>query len=94
MENQIPKKNKSKSQELVNPIIPLERPEKEDLEPSEYIDQICRNTPGDSTSGKYVIKIPIFDLSMSEERIIFVDLVQKALVGQNATTGSPTYKCM
>ena len=41
-----------------------------------------------------MITIPIFDLGTSEERIIFVDLVQKALVGQNATTGSPTYKCM
>ena len=42
----------SKSQELVNPIIPLERPEKEDLKPCEYIDHTCHNTPGDSTSGK------------------------------------------
>ena len=49
MEDKIPKKNKSKYQELVNPIIPLEHPEKEDLEPSEYIDYTCHNTPGDST---------------------------------------------
>ena len=31
---------------------------------------------------------------MPEEWIIFLDLVQKALVGQNITTGSPMYKCM
>ena len=41
MEDKIPEKNKSKSSELVNPIIPLERPEKEDREPSEYMDKTC-----------------------------------------------------
>ena len=75
MEDKIPKKNKSKSQELVNPIIPLERSEKEDLQPSEYIDHTCHNTPCDRTSGKYVIKIPRLDSSTLEEWIIFVDLV-------------------
>ena len=39
MEDCIPKKNKKRSQELVNPIIPLERPEKEDLELSEDIEK-------------------------------------------------------
>ena len=53
-ENEIPKKNKSKSQEFVNLIILLERPEKKDLEPSKYIDHMCHNTPRDNTSGKYV----------------------------------------
>ena len=31
---------------------------------------------------------------MPEECIIFVDLVQKALAGQNITTGRRMYKCM
>ena len=69
-------------------IIPLECPEKEDLEPS----NTCHNTTGNSTPGKYVIKIPKFDSGTNEEWIIFVDLVQKALVGQNITTGTPMYK--
>ena len=94
MEDKIPKKNKSKSRELVNPIIPLERPEKEDLKPSEYINHTFHNTPGDSTSGKYVMKFPRFDSGTPEEWIIFVDLAQKALVGQNVITGPPMYKCM
>ena len=51
-------------------------------------------TPRDTTSGKYVIKIPRFDSGTPEEWIIFVDLVQKSLVGQNVTTGPPMYKCM
>ena len=33
-----------------------------------------------------------FDSGMPEEWFIFVDLVQKALVGQNITTGSAMYK--
>ena len=81
MEEKIPKKNKPKSQELVDSIIPLERPEEEDLEPSEYIDHTCHKTPGDTTTGKYVIKLSRFDSGTADEWIIFVDLVQKALVG-------------
>ena len=67
MKDKIPRKNKSKPQELVNSIIQLERPEKEDLEPIEYIDHTCHNTPGDSNSGKYVIKIPRFDSGTPED---------------------------
>ena len=52
------------------------------------------NIPGDTTSGKYVIKIPRFDSGTPEEWIIFVDLVQKSLKGQNVSTGPPMYKCM
>ena len=67
---------------------------KGDLKPSKYIDYMCHNTPGNSTSGKYIIEIPRFDSGMPEEWIIFMDLVQKALVGQNVTTGPPIYKHM
>ena len=66
----------------------MECPEKEDLEPSEYIDHTFHNTLGDSTSGKYVTKIPRFDSGRLEEWIIFVDLVQ------NVTTGPPMYEHM
>ena len=61
MEDKVPKKNKSKSQELVNSMILLECPEKD--EPSEYIDHTCNhtchNTLGNSTPDKYMIKIQI-----------------------------------
>ena len=93
-EEQIPKKLPTNSSELVKPIIPLARPEKDELDASEYIDHTYHNTPGDTTSGKYVIKIPRFDSGTPEEWIIFVDLVQKSLVGQNVTTGPPMYECM
>ena len=94
MEDIIPKKNKSKSRELVNPIIPLERSETDNLEPCVYKDNTCHNTQGNSTSEKCMIKIPSFNFGTSEEWIIFVNLVQTALVGQNVTTGPPIYKCM
>ena len=79
---------------MVNPLFLLECPYKEKLEPSEFIDHTCYHTPGDGTSGKYVITIPRFDSATLEEWIIFVDLVQKALVGKNVTTDLPMYKCM
>ena len=60
----------------------------------EYIDHTCHNTPRDTTSGKFIIKIPRFDSGTPEEWIIFVNLVQKSHVGQNFTTGSPMYKYM
>ena len=68
MEDNKPKKNKSKSQEFANPIIPLECPEKEDLDSSRYIDHTCHNIPGDITSGKYLNKSPDLTLVCVKER--------------------------
>ena len=93
-EEQIPKKPKTHPSKLVIPIIPLARPDKDVLDALEYIDQTCHKTPGDTTLGKYVITIPRFDSGTPEEWIIFVDLVQKSLVGHNITTGPPMYECM
>ena len=78
----------------MKPIIPLTRPEKDDLDPLEYIDHTYHITHRDTTSARYVSKIPRFDSDTPEEWIIFVDLVQKSLVGQNIITGPPMYKCM
>ena len=86
MEDKSPMKHKPKSRELFNPIIPLECPEKEDLEPSEYIDHTRHNTPSNSSLGKYIIKIPRFDSGSPGEENFFMDLVQKALVGQNVSS--------
>ena len=94
MDYQIPKKAKSLPSKLVKPIIPLPRPEKNELDPLEHIDCTCHNTPGDSKSDKYVIKIPRFGSSTPEEWIIFMNKVQKSLVGQNVTIGPPMYECM
>ena len=82
MDYRIPKKGKSCPSKLVKPIIPLIRTEKDGLEPYKYIDHTYCKTPGDSTSGKYMINIPIFGSSTPEEWIIFMNLVQNSLVGQ------------
>ena len=94
MDYLIPDKAKSLPSELVKPIIPLARPEKDDLDPSECIDCNCHNIPDHSTSGKYVIKIPRFGSSTAEKWIIFMELVQKSLVAKNVTTDPFMYACM
>ena len=94
MEDKISRKDKAKPQVLANTIILAERPKKEDLEAHESIDYMYLNIPSNSTSGKCIIKIPRFDACAPEEWIIFVNLVQKALVGQSVTTGPPIYKYM
>ena len=75
MDDHIPKKYKPLSQELLSTIILFGRPEKVDLEPSKYIDNMCHYALGNSTSEKYVIKISRFDSGTPEEWILFVDLV-------------------
>ena len=72
---------------FMKPIINLALPEKDDLNPLEYIDCMCHNTPGGSTSDKYTIKILRFGSGTLEEWINFITLVQKSLVRQNVTTG-------
>ena len=94
VEGQIPKKTKTHLSKLVKPIIPLARLEQDEHDALEHIDHTCHNTPRDTTSGKWVNKIPRFDSSTPEEWIIFADLVQKSLVEQNVTTGPPMYECM
>ena len=76
------------------PIIPLARPEKDELDALEYIDHTYHNIPGYTSSGKYVIKFHGFHFGTSREWIILVDLVQNSLVGQNVTTDSLMYGCI
>ena len=94
MDDCIPQKTKSRPSTLVKPIIPLARPEMDYLDALQYIDHTCCHSPGNTTSGKDMIKIPRFDSRTPEGQINFVNLVQKSLVGQNVTTGPPMYKCM
>ena len=70
IEEQIPKKTKNFASKLIKPVIPLTRPENNELETLEYIDHACQNITRDTTSGKYIIKIPRFDSGTPEELII------------------------
>ena len=94
MEDKILQKSKTPPSKFIKPIILLTRLENNKLDALENIDHICHNALRDIASGKNVIKIPRFDSGTPEEWIIFVDLVQKSLVGQNVTTGPPMYECM
>ena len=72
-EDQIPKKSKNHPSKLVKRIITLARPEKDELQALKYIDHMYHNTPGDTTSAKYIIKIYRFDSGTPKEWIIFVN---------------------
>ena len=81
MNERIPKNGKVNNYQT--PIIQLERTVVQDKKDIKYIKHTCHNTPGDSTTDKYVIKVPIYDSGHPEEWIIFTELVHKCLVGQN-----------
>ena len=66
-EEALPKRIKTYPSKLAKPIIPLARPENNEFDASKYIDHTSHNTSGDTTSGKYVIKIPRFDSGTPEE---------------------------
>ena len=54
--------------------------------------RMCDINPIYFNLGEHIIEIPSFDSDAPEDCIIFIDVVQKALVGQNGTIGSPIYK--
>ena len=93
MEDCKPQKTKVHPSKMVEPIIPLARPESDELGYSKYVYHICHNTSGDINLLKYVIKIPKFD-SATPEVVICTYLVQTILVGQNIITIPLMYKCM
>ena len=78
LNERIPKNGKVNNYQT--PIIPLERTVSSDKKDIKYIEHTCHNNPSDSTTGKYVIKVPIYDSGHPEERIIFTELVNKCLV--------------
>ena len=67
IEKQIPKQTKTHPSKLVKLIIPLTGPENNELDALEYIDHTCHNTPGDTSSRNYVIKIPRLDVGTPEK---------------------------
>ena len=89
MNKQIAKNGKVNINQI--PVIPLECTTIHDKRDLKYIDHTCDNTPGDSNSGKYVIKVPVYDSGHPEEWINFIELINKCLVGQNITTGPAMY---
>ena len=94
MEHEILKKNK-KNQKLVNPIILLE-PQKKEYGSQASIKITCVMILHAIVlqASMKLINIARFNSVTPKELIIFVDLIQKASVGQHVTTGSTLYRCM
>ena len=72
----------------------LAKSEKDKLDALEYINHKFHNIPKESSWGKYVIEFPILESGTLKVWIIFVNLVQKSLEGQNIISGQPMYRCM
>lgn len=73
------------------PPIPLERPERVELETNEYISLKLRTDPADAESQTYGMRVKYFSTGTPEEFILFRRDVNRVLVGQHATTGPLKY---
>ena len=73
------------------PPIPLERPERQLLKDGNYISFKLRAVPVDPESQLYSLSVPYYSTGTPERWIIFRKNLDKVLIGQNITTGPPTY---
>ena len=87
----IPKKRSVGTPTLIVPAIPLGRPEKKVLTKGQYVEYKCFSVPGDTESPAYNIQIPYFGTGTPEEWLMFLDNLDKALVGQHITDGPGRY---
>ena len=88
----IPKKKTLGKPTLIVPAIALSRPEKKVLTKGQYVEYKCFSVPGDTDSPAYSIQIPYFGAGTPEEWLMFLDNLDKALVGQNITDGPGRYE--
>ena len=76
----------------VVPVIPLTRPEtKVSLTKGEYSVLKCKTTPDVEGAATYDLPIPYFKTGTAEEFLRWKRNVQRALTGQNVTTGPGQY---
>ena len=81
--------DKDQGKRIIEPPIPLERPQKREMSKNDYITFKLRSTPADSNSTTYEFTIPYFDGSESpEETLDFIRDVRRAYKGQNVNDGS------
>jgi hypothetical protein len=91
-ENQQSEKGESRSRlRMTLPPIPLERPERQVLEDGNYVSFKLRAVPIDPHSQLYSLSVPYYSSGTPEKWIIFRKNLDKVLIGQNITTGPPTY---
>ena len=73
------------------PPIPLEREERQILEDGNYVSFKLRAVPVDPESQLYSLSVPYYSTGTPEKWIRFRKNLDKVLIGQNITTGPPTY---
>ncbi len=73
------------------PPIPLERPERTKMADGNYVSFKLRAVPTNPGSQLYSLSVQYYATSTPEQWILFRKNLSKVLVGQNITTGPPTY---
>jgi hypothetical protein len=73
------------------PPIPLDRPQREVFEDGTYVSFKLRAVPTDPDSQLYSLSVPFYNAGTPEKWILFRKNLDKVLIGQNITTGPPTY---
>ena len=79
------------SKRFIKPVIPLERPGKSELKRTDMLQFKLRSVPTDPDSITYELSIPYFGEGTPEELLIFLDSVDKAIVGTNITNAPDKY---
>ena len=85
-----PPKQKN-TKRFIQPVIPLERPEKKSLKKDDVLAFKLRSTPADPASMTYELTIPYFCSGTPEELLKFLELVDRAILGTNTVNGPDKY---
>ena len=85
------KKVSTELNNLITPAISLDRPEPKQLSTGQYLTLKCQNQPGQADSTTYNLSIPYFGQGSAEEWLMFLDNLNKGIVGQNITDGPGRY---
>ena len=75
----------------VPPIIPLERPAETQHCKDQFLTFKLRSNPTDDASTTYDLSIPFFSTGSAEELLIFIQMVNRVISGQNVTDGPGRY---
>jgi hypothetical protein len=73
------------------PPIQLQRPRRTEWESGTYLSLKLSAVPGNNDSPTYSMSVRYFDNGTPEEWLMFQKALSKVLIGQNITTGPPTY---
>ena len=79
------------SKRFIKPVIPLEWPVKSKLKQTNMLQFKLQSIPVDPDLITYKLSIPYFGKGTPEELLIFLDLVDKAIVGTNITDAPDKY---